>query len=71
LLENLKNAFHKHDSILHDGKARGVISKVEAAQLLKDFWPHKSATAIEQMQTVKTSNFTSICFCQLFSPTLN
>ncbi|KAJ3409579.1 Translin-associated factor X-interacting protein 1 [Chytridiales sp. JEL 0842] len=49
VIEHLKNAIHKHDSIIHDGKARGVIPKSAIPHILKDFWPYKDETSIQQL----------------------
>ncbi|KAJ3216775.1 Translin-associated factor X-interacting protein 1 [Dinochytrium kinnereticum] len=49
MIEYLKSAFQKFDSVKHEGKPRGLITKVEAGTILKEFWPWKSKEMIDQL----------------------
>ncbi|KAI8852842.1 hypothetical protein BC829DRAFT_383919 [Chytridium lagenaria] len=46
MIERLRGAFLKFDSVKHDGKARGLITKKEAGKILEEFWGWKTPEQI-------------------------
>lgn len=52
MIERLKNVFYRLDVDLHEGKARGIVSKEDAMSGLRRYWPDKSDKHFEQLRNV-------------------
>ncbi|KAJ3195745.1 Translin-associated factor X-interacting protein 1 [Irineochytrium annulatum] len=50
MIERVKSALQKHDTIINDGRAKGVLSKQDAALVLKEFWPGKTEADLDQLR---------------------
>ncbi|KAI9349447.1 hypothetical protein DFJ73DRAFT_833583 [Zopfochytrium polystomum] len=51
VVERTRSLFHKHDTLLNDGRAKGIIPKSEVSKILRLGWPHKSEGSLLQLQT--------------------
>lgn len=51
IIERLKNAFSRMDTLLNEGKTRGLVSKANSMEVLTQFWPEKSSKQLAQMKS--------------------
>ncbi|KAJ3104529.1 Translin-associated factor X-interacting protein 1 [Phlyctochytrium bullatum] len=49
MIEHLKTAFQKYDTIKHEGRPRGILLKAEVVPILREFWPWKTDEQLNQL----------------------